>query len=67
MYTSTQTFTVTFWKDEEGKQMLGNSSVTVENIKPYKEYTVRVPLPATVREMPYYFNWSNYYEEILVN
>ena len=67
MYTSTQTFYVTFWKDEEGKQMLGNSSVTVENIKPYKEYTVRVPVPATVQTVPYYFSWDNYYEEILIN
>ena len=66
-YTSTQTFEVTFWKDKDRKQLLGTSSATVENIGPYGQYTVRIPVPATVQGDAYYFSWSNYYNEILIN
>ena len=66
-YTSTQTFEVTFWKDKARKQLLGTSSATVENIGPYGQYTVHVRLPATVKQGTYYFSWTNYYDEIILN
>lgn len=64
--TSTQTFDITFWKDKDGKQLLGTSSITVEDIGPYEEYTVRVYIPAAAQNINYWFNWSNWYNDIKI-
>ena len=66
-YTATMTFDVVFWKDAECKILLGSTFTTVEDIGPYEEFTVRVYVPEAAQSGGYYYNWSNYYNEIKVD
>ena len=66
-FTSTQTFEVKFWMDEDQKLLLGTASETVENIGYYGDYVVRIYVPAAVRTGSYYYTWTNYYEDIILN
>ena len=66
-YTATITYDVAFWADAEGTILLGTSSATVEAVGPYAEFTVHVDVPAAAQQGMYYYNWTNYYNEIKVN
>ena len=66
-HTSTQTFEVKFWRDEDQKMLLGTSYATVENIDYYGDYTVLVNVPAAVGDGRFYYSCSHYYEEIVLN
>lgn len=70
-YTSSQVFEFAFYGDENKTKYLGTTSVSVNDIGPYSEYTVRAYYTEDTRNAYYrsgiWVYWSNYYQEIKIN
>lgn len=70
-YTSSQTFDFVFWGDEAETKHLGTTSVYVQNIGPYSEYTVRAYYPEEAKNAYYssglWVHWASSYDEIRID
>lgn len=64
-YSASYVFDFVFTSDEAGKNHLGSQTVSVANIGPYEEFTVRVYIPEAGRNGGY-VDWTNYYSDIKV-
>ena len=70
-YTSSQVFDIMFYGDEKETKYLGTTSVVVNDIAPYSEYTVRAYYTKGAQQAYYssglWVHWSNYYQDIKTN
>lgn len=64
-YSASYVFEFVFTSDEAGKNHFGTQTVSVANIGPYEEFTVRVTIPEAGRNGGF-VDWTNYYSDIKV-
>lgn len=70
-YATTQIYEFHFYGDEEHTKYLGMTTVVVNDIQPYSEYTVRAYYTAAAKtsysNYGLWVQWNTYYQEIKIN